>query len=148
MSVKSPSVCFIDTNIWLYAFVKGDDDTKSSAARRLLMTSQPVVSTQIINEVCVNLLRLTDFTESQIQQLIDSFYQKYQVIGLTHIILMRASELRERYSLSFWDSLIVATGLDAGVDILYSEDMQHGLVIERRLRIRNPFTIENLEETP
>jgi predicted nucleic acid-binding protein len=131
--------CFIDTNIWLYAFIEADDTTKSGIARTLIQKSEPVISVQVINEVCLNLLRRANFTEDQISQLIESFYEKCRVVELTESGLLIASQLRQRYSLSFWDSTIVATALDAGVPVLYSEDMQHGLTIEGRLQIRNPF---------
>ena len=140
MSVSSQQDCFVDTNVWLYAFIEADDVAKSATARQLLQNSRPVVSTQVINEVCVNLLKRAVFTEEQIQTLIESFYEKYEVIELTQALLLRASQLRERYSLSFWDSMIVATGLDAGVGTLYSEDLQHGLVVDGTLQILNPFT--------
>ncbi len=136
-------VCFIDTNIWLYAFIEVDDGTgdvvKSAIARALIQKSEPVISTQVINEVCVNLLRRVNFTEGQISRLIEAFYEKYQVIELTKSVLLLASQLRRRYSLSFWDSTIVAAALSAGVSVLYSEDMQHGLLVEHQLEIRNPF---------
>ena len=136
-------ICFIDTNIWLYAFIEVDDGTgdvvKSAIARALIQKSEPVISTQVINEVCVNLLRRVNFTEGQISRLIEAFYEKCQVIELTKSVLLLASQLRRRYSLSFWDSTIVAAALSAGVSVLYSEDMQHGLLVEHQLEIHNPF---------
>ncbi len=131
--------CFIDTNIWLYAFIETDDTTKSIIARTLIRESEVVVSVQVINEVCVNLLRRANFTEAQIAQLIESFYDRCCVVDLTKSDLLIASQLRQRYSLSFWDSTIVAAVLNADVPVLYSEDMQHGLMIEGKLQIRNPF---------
>jgi predicted nucleic acid-binding protein len=68
-----PATCFIDTNIWLYAFIEGDDSAKSVAARALIQETEPVLSTQVINEVCVNLLRRANFSEEQVRQLIGSF---------------------------------------------------------------------------
>lgn len=130
---------FVDTNVWLYAFIESDDPAKSAAGRQLLQMSRPVVSTQVINEVCVNLLRRAIFAEEQIRGLIKSFYDKYEVVELTQEALLRAVNLREHYSVSFWDSLIVATALESGVEVLHSEDMQHGLVIDGKLRIHNPF---------
>ncbi len=62
-------------------------------------------------------------------------------MSLNQEILLKASELRMKYSLSFWDSLIVASALAANAEILYSEDMQNGLLIENKLRIINPFEI-------
>jgi predicted nucleic acid-binding protein len=140
MSANALPACFVDTNIWLYAFIEADDAAKSAAARQLLQESQPVVSTQVVNEVCVNLLKRQVFTEGQIRALIASFYEKYEVVELTPAVLLAASALRERYSLSFWDSLIVACSQVAGVDVLYSEDMQHGLLIDGKLQILNPFS--------
>jgi predicted nucleic acid-binding protein len=139
MPDNQATTCFIDTNIWLYAFIETDDTTKSATARTLIQESEPVVSTQVINEVCVNLLRRADFTEEQVSRLVESFYEKYRVIELTQSVLLMASQLRQRYALSFWDSTIVATALSAGVSVLYSEDMQHGLTIEEQLQVRNPF---------
>jgi len=52
--------------------------------------------------------------------------------------------ISERYGLSVYDSMIVAAALLAGCDVLYSEDMHDGLVIEERLRIVNPFAAASL----
>jgi len=59
--------------------------------------------------------------------------------------LLKASALREQYAFSFWDSTIVSSALQAGASVLYSEDMQAGLVVENRVRIINPF--EHLQPT-
>jgi predicted nucleic acid-binding protein len=48
-------------------------------------------------------------------------------------------KLAERYGLSTFDAMIAASALQAGCDRLWSEDMQHGLVIDTNLRIVNPF---------
>ena len=108
-------------------------------ARALIRESEAVVSVQVINGVCVNLLRRANFTEAQITQLIESFYDRCCVVELTKSDLLMASQLRQKYSLSFWDSTIMAAVLSADVPILYSEDMQHGLIIEEKVQIRNPF---------
>jgi predicted nucleic acid-binding protein len=71
--------------------------------------------------------------------LIESFYAKYRVVELRTALLLKASALREQYALSFWDSLIVSSALHAEAAVLYSEDMQDGLVVENRVRIINPF---------
>ena len=138
--VSKTQRCFIDTNIWLYAFIEGDDRRKSAHAKALIEASSAVsVSTQVINEVCVNLIKKAQFSEQQVQQLIESFYAKYLVIELGKPLLLKASALREQYTFSFWDSTIVSSALYADASVLYSEDMQDGLVVENRLRIINPF---------
>lgn len=81
------------------------------------------------------------FDEVGIRRLIESFYGKYHVAGISQEALLKGSELRDRHHLSYWDSLIVACALLEGATIVYSEDMQSGLVIENRLQIINPFVI-------
>ena len=131
---------FIDTNIWLYAFINQSTDfVKQTKARTLIQNVQPVVSVQVINEIYVNLIKKAKVTEDEISQLIESFYTNYRVIDLTQVILIRASQLRQQYSLSYWDSLIVASALIANVTEIYSEDMQHELVISNQITIINPF---------
>ncbi|MFV9504821.1 MAG: PIN domain-containing protein [Oscillochloridaceae bacterium umkhey_bin13] len=115
---------------------------KSQQARELIAATQTIyLSVQVINEVCVNLIRKEQTFEADLRDFIDDFYTLYQVSSLDHVHLLMASQLCIRYGLSFWDSLIIASALDCGVPILYSEDMQHDMVIEQRLRIVNPFIV-------
>lgn len=135
---------FLDSNIWLYALLKKaqpspDDLTKAQIANRFIDSPNVVVSTQVINEVSVNLIKKARFTESQIQNLIQSFYDGCQVITPSQSLLIHASQVRDRYSLSFWDGIIIAAALTANVSTLYSEDMQNGLIISEQLAIVNPF---------
>lgn len=135
-----PERCFVDTNIWLYAFIEGDDPHKTARAKALLAASRAItVSTQVINEVCINLLKKAQCSEQHVQQLIEAFYAKYRVVELRPALLLKASALREQYAFSFWDSLIVSSALHAEAAVLYSEDMQDGLMVENRMRIMNPF---------
>jgi predicted nucleic acid-binding protein len=131
--------CFIDSNIWLYAFIQSQSLEKNLKAKALINQSQIVVSVQIVNEVAVNLLRHSVMTEEEIRHLITSFFTRYPVVELTQDILLLASDMRQKHALSYWDSLIVACALSANVNVLYSEDMQDGLVIEGQLTIRNPL---------
>lgn len=49
------------------------------------------------------------------------------------------TNVREQYRYSFYDSLIIAGARMTGSAILYSEDMQHGQVIDAALTIQSPF---------
>jgi predicted nucleic acid-binding protein len=53
--------------------------------------------------------------------------------------ILEAFRIAERYGFSFYDSLIISAALESGCNTLYSEDMQHGQLIENRLKIVNPF---------
>ncbi|GJQ52932.1 MAG: twitching motility protein PilT [Anaerolineaceae bacterium] len=132
-------VAFIDTNIWLYALLDTGEAEKSSRAKEVITQTEPILSGQIINELCVNLIKKADFTEEQISQLIEALYEKYPIIEMDESILLDASQLRQEYALSFWDSMVVACALAADAETLYSEDMQNGLVIREALVIKNPL---------
>ncbi|HHH18939.1 MAG TPA: PIN domain-containing protein [Campylobacterales bacterium] len=49
----------------------------------------------------------------------DLNYQTYEI----------AFRVRQKYNVSYWDSLVVASALQSDCEILYSEDMQDGLVV-------------------
>jgi predicted nucleic acid-binding protein len=53
--------------------------------------------------------------------------------------IKKALALNERYEYSYYDCLIIASSLEAGCKYLFSEDMQHGQIIENSLKIINPF---------
>ncbi len=88
--------------------------------------------------MAVNLLRNTDFTEEQLRELIIDLYKSYLVVELNQAVQLKASELREQHHFSFWDSTIVANALLSEAQIVYSEDMQDGGIVEEKLTIRNP----------
>jgi len=138
---RDPGLCFVDTNVWLYAFIAGSDATKSKTARQLLQENENsiLVSSQVINEVCVNLLRKAHISEPETRELIRSFYRRYPVVLVDQAVQVGASELRGRLSLSFWDSLILAAAVHGGASIVYSEDLQSGLQVNEGLVVRNPF---------
>ncbi len=140
MTARFDGICFIDTNVWLYAFILQQDEEKRAVAMQLIETLPDiVVSTQVLNEITVNLLKKTPMGEAEIQKLVRSFYARYPVVAFDEAILLNASDLRNRYQLSFWDSLIIASARYAGADFLLTEDMQHGQVIDGDLQIINPF---------
>ena len=111
---------------------------KSELAREII--SHPrIVSVQVVNEVCVNLLRKGQRSEDEIDEVIRAFHSRHHVEPLNEEVLLRAVDLRRTSSFSFWDSLIVAAALSAGATVLYSEDLQHQQLIDGSLRILNPF---------
>jgi predicted nucleic acid-binding protein len=133
---------FIDSNIWLYALIQSQDQTKHEIANQLTRLDNIFISTQVINEVCVNLIKKSKLNQQEIKNIITGFYQSCTVLEFNENILLKAADLRNQYQLSFWDSLIVSSALFIQAGILFSEDMQHGLIIENTLEIINPFRIE------
>ena len=139
------SLYVCDSNIWLYRLLidpecnDAEEMGKHNLATALTSRENILISTQIINEVCAVLSKKAKISEIQIRQIIQEFYDGCLVIQLDRNIILRASELRTQYSFSFWDSLIVASALASEANILYSEDMQDGLIISNQLTLINPF---------
>jgi len=120
------------------------DSTKSVIANSIIQNNNVVISTQVINEVCANLIKKTSLAEKDVQELIATFYNKYVVIEINQEIMLKSSKLRKQYNFSFWDSMIVGCALHIDLKRLYSEDMQNGLVVEDTLKIINPFAKDRL----
>jgi len=130
--------CFIDSNIWIY-LLTDDDPAKAEHAGVLLSdVRQKVVSWQVVNEICANLIRKKGRDESYVRTIINFICESCEMAELTLPLLEEASHLRARYLISFWDSLIVVAALAAGCDTLISEDMQNGQRYGR-LTVRNIF---------
>jgi predicted nucleic acid-binding protein len=133
---------FIDTNILIYAY-DVDAGVKHRVAAALLKQlweeETGVLSTQVIQEFYVNVTRKipSPLTPAQARGLISVYFAWTVVINGTETI-RRASEIEERYRLSFWDALIVAAAVQADVDQVISEDLKAGETFEG-VRIVNPF---------
>jgi predicted nucleic acid-binding protein len=130
---------FIDTNIFVYALIAFQDRSKHELAVKLLSQIEGSISSQVVNEICSNVIRLTNASEQQIEKIIKDLFSKYLVIIPSESTLLKASNLRGKYKFSFWDNVLVASALEAGATILYSEDMQHKAIIDDSLTIINPF---------
>ena len=124
--------CFIDTNIFLYAF-SDKDLTKQLIAKEIVLQSFKI-STQVINESCSNFIKKLSFDENMIKAFIDSAYDRYEIINFSKTVFLTGAMTRSKYKYSYYDSLIIATALESKCNILYSEDMHHGQIIENNLK--------------
>jgi predicted nucleic acid-binding protein len=127
---------FFDTNIVLYAFTPSGE--KTMIAERILLQGG-VVSVQVLNEMISVARTKFKMNWNEVNRMILGTTMLCPNPGaLTREINLEALRISERYGFSIWDGLIVAAALDARCAILYTEDLQHGQVIES-LRIENPF---------
>ncbi len=138
---------FVDTNIWIYGLTLPQDGKDCGKRQnslelfsQLTKESVIVVSAQVINEFHWNMTRKFRVQDNAALELVSGNIEPITIITeIGYSIYCKAFEIRSKYSLSFWDSLIAASALDASCETLYTEDLQHGLVIDRRLKIVNPF---------
>jgi predicted nucleic acid-binding protein len=127
---------FLDTNILVYAFT---EDPRAGTAQAVLGRGC-AISVQNLNEFANVARRKLGMSWKEVREAlaaIRTLCPTIQPLTIeTHTAAMR---IAERHGYAIFDALIVAAALQAGSDILWSEDMQHGMVIDRRLRVANPF---------
>ncbi len=131
---------FIDTNIWVYAKVEIPGSEKHLLSCNFLKNNKDsiVISTQVINEY-YNVLIKNQIPEPGIQKSVFQLLTEVELVLITFETIVKSWEIRSRYNYSVYDSLIVASALEADCNVLYSEDLQHQQLIESKLRIINPF---------
>lgn len=133
---------FLDTNLWVYFYSTEPDSNFESVKAILRNPSQSIlVSTQNLGELFHVLTRKNIITKSRATGIVRQLIQDSPVLPIHRDTVIRALEINDRYSYSYWDSLILATALLNDCEILYSEDMQHNQVICDRLQIKNPLTV-------
>ena len=135
---------YFDTNMLLYRF-DHSAPRKQAIARRLLDDAigdgSAVLSTQNLQEF-YSVATAKFKMPGDIAQSFARSFARATVIQLTPDMIFAAMDRQRSGSFAFWDALVIEAALRAGVEVLYSEDMQHGQVIEG-LRLHNPF-----EEAP
>ena len=135
MSARS----FVDTNIWVYAHLDKVGDARCKMAWDLVTTSDGlVISTQVLAEYFVAMLR-NDIKESVIQANIEQMAVVCEVCAVTLATVRKAWAIRRAMRYSYWDSQMVASALDAGCNVILTEDLQDGRRIENSLSVHNPF---------
>jgi predicted nucleic acid-binding protein len=133
---------FLDTNILIYAH-DIDAGIKHDVALSILKTiwqeETGIISTQVIQEFYVNVTRKipNPITPVQARGIILNYFS-WQVEAVEPHTILSASEIEEKYLLSFWDSLIIATASQSEAAKILTEDLNHGQTIEGVL-IENPF---------
>ena len=131
-----PAPPFLDSNVLIYAY---SDDVRSTSAQSLCERPH-VLSVQSLNEFASIARRKLRFDwEIVTDALVDVVALAERIVPLTFELHEQGVVVAQRYGLQIYDAMIVSAALGADCEILFSEDMHHGLVIEDRLTIRNPF---------
>jgi predicted nucleic acid-binding protein len=133
---------FVDTNVLAYAHDRSETG-KQPVARALLdglwRDRAGVLSTQVLQELYVVATRKFDPPMPRVdaRELV-VLYASWPVVQVDVPLILAASELEERHTLSFWDALVVEAARRAGADRLATEDLQPGRRIAG-VTIENPF---------
>jgi predicted nucleic acid-binding protein len=136
MSAADP---FFDTSILLYLF---SSDTEKADRVESLLAESGTMSVQVLNEFTAVASGKFKVPLHEIRDVLETVRDICLTESLTVEDHDRACRIMEDYELSFYDSVIVASALHAGCTVLYSEDLQHGQVIDKQLKVTNPFEAE------
>ena len=132
---------FIDSNVFIYAYT-GDDEQKHSIARDLLckhiLDDEIILSVQILNEFYAVMARYK-YPHDEIKSCLNEIIEQVKVMPIELETIRRCIIIKEKYGYSWWDSLVITSALENDCTMLYSEDLQSDQIIEKKLKIVNPF---------
>jgi predicted nucleic acid-binding protein len=138
--VPPAGLAFVDSNVIVY-MLDSDDLRKrniaSSLVQRAVRERDACISYQVVQEVLNRAIRggaSIDRARTLLTRVLMPLWRVMPSEGLHE----RGLGIHERYGYSFYDSLIIGAALEAGCTRLYSEDMQHGQLIES-ITIQDPF---------
>ncbi|MDR6803828.1 putative nucleic acid-binding protein [Dyadobacter sp. BE34] len=127
----------VDTNILVY--LHEATPTFKCEVSHSIVRNFPILSSQVLSEYINVLNRLLRAPKLHLIDHCLTLTEGCTVIGMDHQLIVKARELVVTYDFQVFDSIIVASALQAGCNILYSEDFQHYMIVENQLTIINPY---------
>ena len=126
----------VDSNILIYLHDSSDKRKRNIADN--ILAENPKIPAQVISEYLNVTRRLLNLSKADIIIQCAALLKDCEIIPVTCNTLTKAAELISKYDFQLFDSIIVSAALEADCSVLYSEDMQHGLLVNN-LTIVNPF---------
>ncbi len=134
---------FLDTNVLVYLF-DPDAPAKQAVARRLFEEAvdsrRGTISTQVVQEFIHLALRkfqrpmtIAECRE-YLQTILLPLCQHFPSISTYD----RAMLVMQETGYTIYDALILTAAIESGCRVLYTEDLQHGRVVQS-VRVVNPF---------
>lgn len=133
-------LAFFDTNILVYAD-DASEPLRQARAIQLITSYQRsrlmVVSLQVLQEYFAAATRKLRLDPEMAQRKVEVLARS-RVVRFTADDVIASIELHRLHRISFWDAMVVHASRLAGVDVLYTEDLQHGAILAG-VRVDNPF---------
>ena len=131
---------FIDTNILVYC-VYGTSDQKEIIGE--ILSDRKIIailSTQVLKEFTnVSIKKKLHKTLPELKRHLSIIQQSFIIFEINTYTIFDALDIKESHKYSFYDSLIIASAIESKCATIYSEDMHHGQIIKKQLKISNPF---------
>jgi len=132
----SAASTFFDTNVLLYML---SNDLVKAGRAEITVAMGGVISVQVLNEFVSVARRTFKLSWPEIADALAPIHAVCRVVPLTRECHDIAVILAARYVIHIYDAMIVAAAISAGCSVLQTEDLQHGQLFARRLRVNNPF---------
>lgn len=131
----------VDTNILIYVNDPRDPTKQAIASSLIAFMTDGVLLWQVACEYLAASRKLEPlgYNRAQAWQYVRDLQQVWYTTLPTWSVLNRAEDLMNRFSLSYWDAMIVAACLEVNVQTLYTEDFGYSNI--DGLSIVNPFKL-------
>lgn len=139
---------FFDTNILVYSIDSSSElsrkrDIARGLIREHIANEAGVISIQVLQEfyqVATRKIETPLSTEDALQFM--QYMSIMDIVTSDFDMVIASVHLHKRYSLSFWDALILQAAKSAGCSQVLSEDLQNGFRLDG-LVVKNPFATQN-----
>lgn len=137
------SICYIDTNLWIYAFDQ-TEPVKQQLSKDILLhfhtTRRGRISVQIIAEWRNTMIKkFSHVVSAELRRRFMGYLSVWQPLKISPDLLVKADELCESYHFPPYDSIHIQCALEMNCQYFLSEDMQDGLVVDGTLTICDPY---------
>lgn len=131
------SATTFDTNVAIHAFA---DAGEKAVAARTVIGRADFVSVQVLGEFANVANRKHNRQWPEIRAAVDRLRRAVPAVQpVNELAHLEALRLVERYRIGWYDALMLGVALLGEARTFYSEDLQHGMTIDNRLRVVNPF---------
>ncbi|MDR2912089.1 MAG: PIN domain-containing protein [Alistipes sp.] len=134
---------FVDSNIFIYLY-STDEPEKQNISNKMIDKYPCIISTQVLNEFCNVCLKKFNKSVEEIELALIEINANCDVTLIDNNTIKQALEIRKIYGYSYYDCLIVASALQSDCKYLITEDMADGQMINKKLRIINIYSNNNV----
>ena len=133
---------FVDTNVLLYAHDHSAGQKHIRArelVRELWQSGEGCLSVQVLQEFYVNVTRkVANPLASEVAAQIIADLSVWQVHRPGVEDVLDAIRLQDRYQVSFWEAMIIASAFQLGCQTIWSEDLNPGKDYDQ-VKVLSPF---------
>jgi len=130
---------FFDTNIMIYLYADNEQEKQMISKKIINNAAECVISTQILNEMNNVMIKKWKMPPETVKKVQEDIRRISELVYIDENTIDNAIDLNARHGFSYYDCLMLASALESGCEIIYTEDMSNGQIIGNTLKIVNPF---------